>query len=260
MQHFGTSAITCIFSIQVKFYERCKLVVIFLVGVARRGQACPKCAKITEFQYLNNDLSYCFYFMHTRKVPWELQINCHIFGGGGWVCPEMHRVCQYKDFSILSNGLSHSFDIMHVNKVLWNMQINYHILDGRFLDVFFFWSIHVLLVSSSTFHTVIVIFMSAFKQKENLVSWGHPSVTILLLKIHLKKQNGTRNSWSDHLFCFSHIKFFNIKLIWFIGKMGWKNLLRAPRLVIWLEKSFSKNCRVLYDITLILISRNYQTA
>ena len=42
------------FCIQVKLHKSCKLIAIFLVDMARHGQACPKCAKITSFQYLNS--------------------------------------------------------------------------------------------------------------------------------------------------------------------------------------------------------------
>ena len=33
------------------------------------GKASPKCAKLTNIQYLNNNLSCCFDFLHTGKVP-----------------------------------------------------------------------------------------------------------------------------------------------------------------------------------------------
>ena len=39
------------------------------VGVARHSQLCQKSAEITNFQYLNNDLSYCFGFLHAGLVP-----------------------------------------------------------------------------------------------------------------------------------------------------------------------------------------------
>ena len=68
--------------------------VILWVGVARHAQAYPKCARITNFQFFNNGLSYCFDFLQANKVLLELQIDCHILGGRGQArlgIPEMYR-------------------------------------------------------------------------------------------------------------------------------------------------------------------------
>ena len=111
---------------QVKFYESCKLIAIFLVSVARHAKACQKCPEITNFQYLNKDLSYCFDFMQVSKVQWGLQINCHILNGRGQACPGIPKVGWNNNISISQQWLKLFFDFLQGSQVLWELQISSH--------------------------------------------------------------------------------------------------------------------------------------
>ena len=95
-----------IFCKQVKFYESCKLIFIFWVGVARHARACPKCAEITNFWYFNSDLSYCFDFLHASRVQWELQISRHILARRDQACSGMPLCWNIKNFNISALVLS----------------------------------------------------------------------------------------------------------------------------------------------------------
>ena len=95
------------FCMEIDIYCCYKLIILLLLGNFRcgcgRNQAfsgMPKCAEIKNFEHLNNDLSYCFDFLHAGLVPWELQINCHIFDGSGQTCPGITKVCRNNKFSI----------------------------------------------------------------------------------------------------------------------------------------------------------------
>ena len=106
-----TYAILLIFCMQVKFYESYKLIVIFWVGVPKHAQTCPKYSVITNFQYLKNDFSYCFDFLQISKIPWNLQINCHILGGGDQEFRACPKCAKITNFQYLNNDLSYCFQL-----------------------------------------------------------------------------------------------------------------------------------------------------
>ena len=86
------------------------IVLIFCKQVARHARVCPKCAEITNFWYFNNDWSYCFDFLYASRVQWKLQISCHILARRDQASSGMTFCWNIKNFNISALVLSLCFD------------------------------------------------------------------------------------------------------------------------------------------------------
>ena len=106
--------IVLIFCIQSDIDGSYELTSSFLLGVVQHVQACSKCSKISNYQYLWKEMRGCVYFLHTFKRQWKLSIDHVIFVGCGQAWPSIPKVFQNNKLPISQQRAEWLFSLLLV--------------------------------------------------------------------------------------------------------------------------------------------------